>query len=261
MGIVYYKERKHSNQRREEVQRAGPGNYQSGASVVCGVRALLSWHWCVTLCMEYGQPRKLTWTVVFRVFIGTLWHDHDWLSVRLISVSSVQGLCAWPKAPILHHSVTLCLAQGPRQTTLRLRSRSWSQRPAFGGTFWTRLNSLLYRYNVNNTIFQNECMSKAKFGFDLLCWNHCYWEFLGIITQNGNSLKVQLGSRVFQPERLLELVLDILRPTNSCLSCNCPNINLSNHSIFFLLYTVLDLLSPKAKVSFLFFPNFCFVFL
>lgn len=211
--------------------------------------------------MEYCQPRKLTWTVVFRVFIGTLWQGHDWLSVWLISVSSVQSLCAWPKAPLLHHIVTLWLAQGPRQTTLRFRPRSWSQRPAFGGTFWTRLNSLLYRYNANSTVFQNECMSKAKFGFDQ-CWKHSYWEFLGIVTQNGNSLKVQLGCRVFQPERLLELfLLDILRPANSCVSCNCPNISLSNHSIFFLLYTVLDLLSPKPKVSFLFFPNFCFVFL
>lgn len=102
MGIVYYKERIHSNQWREEVQRAGPGNYQSGASVVCGVRALLSGHWCVTLCLEYGQPRKLTWTVVFSFYWDTV--TRSWL---IVCAADLSLQCPGP----------LCMTQSPHSAS------------------------------------------------------------------------------------------------------------------------------------------------
>lgn len=101
----------------------------------------------------------------------------------------------------------------PQGKTLEITSQRPKSRAGFLGPFWTRLNSLLYRYNVNNTDSRMNVCPKLNLVINLnmleilllRIFRHCNseWKFLESI--------IGLGCRVFQPERLLGLVLHLLQ--------------------------------------------------
>lgn len=82
--------------------------------------------------MEYCQPRKLTPTVMFRVFIGVPLHRPGWFTTWFFSVSSLSRglLTVWRKAPTLNHMISLW-PKAPRQRhscwAWRLPPRNWGQ--------------------------------------------------------------------------------------------------------------------------------------
>lgn len=61
-----------------------------------------------TTCMKYCQPRKLIWTLVYRIFIGAQSHRHSWPLIWLTFVSNscmVEPMPSSPRFLIINHII------------------------------------------------------------------------------------------------------------------------------------------------------------
>lgn len=123
----------------------------SPSGVIC--RAILSQQWCITIYLEYCQPRKCTQALRSRAFIWAWSHRYGWLP-EVSSPTRIWTDAAWLKAPTINHIVSIdypVLSKGPpykkvfsRQDIPRLRDCLIGPEGKSQTSLWGKVNTLLH---------------------------------------------------------------------------------------------------------------------